>query len=323
LPIISHPHTGEIRAVVALSWLRPSPAGGALPAYRATLPKASGLPDSQSQGHGHGLIRETDHVDLFDGEHYEPDDVLAHPRHLAMQKTLTNLIQQLRDCDTNESGIAFQHDLLREVLAVQEDRAGYKRAAVRVRGGKAVQVGAPEPQSGRDGNLPETWQFEQYVCERLDRQLRSVGDALAWRVFQFHRPFILALCRNDPPGYMHGKAGLVREQEEIHREWKENGNFSLLHDLTQCLRIGDITVFNDLASPETREVKTNPNKMRRAQVERINTARAAALHRGPLTQDNSAEFLFELDLPLRTHLDLLREAMNEAADAGLAEPPRV
>ncbi|MEU3299766.1 hypothetical protein ABZ729_08080 [Streptomyces sp. NPDC006678] len=256
-------------------------------------------------------------MSLFNADDYGPDDMVVHARHQAMQPVLAEIIQQLRDCETVEAGVAFQRDLLTRLLEVEKDRREFKRAAARMRKGKSPHREAPEPQSGRDLSDVATWQFEHDVCERLARQLRSVGDALAWRVFGFHRPFILALCRNDPPGPMYGKAGLQAELEHVERAFKEDGAFALLHDLTNCLRIGDITVWDGVHPPRTEEVKTNPKNRRGAQVRRINQARAAVLDGGPLPGDNASELLHDLDLPLRTHLTDLREAMEQAATEGV------
>jgi hypothetical protein len=245
---------------------------------------------------------------LFEADHYEPDDMLAHPRHQSMQPVLASLIQQLRGCRTLEDGVCFQNDLLNRQLEVEKDRSHFKRAADRVAKSKSPHREAPDPQSGRDPAEVGTWKFERDVCERLARQLRSIGDALAWRVFGFHRPFILALCRNDSPGPMYGKAGLKAEMQRVEQAWKEDGAFALLHDLTNCLRIGDITVFDNADAPRTLEIKTNPKKGKGAQMRRINQARAAVLHGGALPGNNASEVLHDLDLPLRTHLDLLRTA---------------
>jgi hypothetical protein len=43
------------------------------------------------------------------------------------------------------------------------------------------------------------------VCERVDRQLRSIGDALAWQVFSYDRRVIIAFSRNQVPGPMAGR----------------------------------------------------------------------------------------------------------------------
>ncbi|MGW1275575.1 hypothetical protein ACWD4V_01270 [Streptomyces tsukubensis] len=250
-------------------------------------------------------------------DYYTPDDVLMHPRHREMFPVLASLIQQLRECDSVETGVEFQRDLLTRLLDVEKDRREFKRAAERIRRGKTPQPGAPEPRSGRSLTDEATWRFEHDVCERLARQLRSVGDALAWRVFGFHRPFILALSRNDPPGPMHGKTGLQAELNEIERAYKEDGHFALLHDLTNCLRIGDITVWDEVNPPRTEEVKTNPKNRRGAQIRRINQARSAVLEGGPLPGKNASNHLHDLDIPLRTHMDLLRTASDQAAADGI------
>ncbi len=80
--------------------------------------------------------------------------------------------------------------LLTRLLEVEKDRWEFKRAVTRMRNGKQPHREVSELQSGRDPADIATWRFEHDVCERLARQLRSVGDALAWRVFGFHRPFI-------------------------------------------------------------------------------------------------------------------------------------
>jgi hypothetical protein len=89
--------------------------------------------------------------------------------------------------------------------------------------GKSPQSGAPEPQSGLDPTRMETWRLEYDVCERVARQYR-VGDALAWRVFGFQRRQIIALCQNDSPGVMVGKAGLSAELARVEQAWAASGN---------------------------------------------------------------------------------------------------
>jgi hypothetical protein len=127
--------------------------------------------------------------------------VLDHPRHRAAQEALVELIRQLRACTDVDEGHEFQQALLAQVPAVEEDHHAFKRAVKRMANGKSPQVGAPERQSGLDPLL-STWQLELDISERVARQLRCVGDALAWRVFGFERQYITALARNQSPGMM-------------------------------------------------------------------------------------------------------------------------
>ncbi len=243
------------------------------------------------------------------------DAVLLHPRQLGALDTLAGLIEQLRACENVKDGYGFQQELLRLRLAADEDRMAFRQAVRRVRSGKRPQPDAPEPQSGLDPSSLGTWQIEHDVCERLGRQYRCIGDALAWQVFGFQRKYILALSRNDPPGSMAGKAGLAKERETVEQAWQD-GRFALMHDLTNCLRIGDITVFTD-DGPKIIEVKTDPRRRNAAQERRIKAAELALQDAGPLPGPDIRERLYDLDIPLKTHLDVLADGTVRAAREGI------
>jgi hypothetical protein len=140
------------------------------------------------------------------------DVVLKHPQHQAAQRTLADLIGRLRACTIVHDGFELQQELLGHLLTIESDRNAFSHAVKLIARGKSPQAGAPEPQSGLDVSQAETWRLERDICERIARQYRSVGDALAWRVFGFERRYILALCRNAAPGVMAGKEGLKAER---------------------------------------------------------------------------------------------------------------
>jgi hypothetical protein len=177
--------------------------------------------------------------------------------------------------------------------------------------------GAPEPRSGLDPGDAETWRLEYQVCERLARQYRCIGDALAWRVFGFQRKHIVALLQNAPPGMMAGKEGLEAELARVEQAYREDGQFALLHDLTNCLRIGDVTVFGNDGTFQTVEIKSDPGRRSPAQSRRIKAARDAVRNGGPLPGNDPMARLHDLDVPFRTHLDLLRTGTERAARDGI------
>jgi hypothetical protein len=115
---------------------------------------------------------------------------------------------------------------------------------------------------------------------------------------------------------MAGKLGLATERAHVEQARREDGQFGLMHDLTNCLRIGDITVFGD-GDPEQIEVKTNAKRHNSAQNRRIKAARRALGRAGPLPGDDSGEWLYDLDLPYRTHLKVLRDGTERAARDGI------
>ena len=105
--------------------------------------------------------------------------MFAHPRHEAAQKALPDLIVQLRAAANVKDGYELQQELIGHVRETEEARNAFSKAIKRMQDGKSPLMDAPEPQSDRDPSLLETWQFERGVCERVARQFRCVGDALA------------------------------------------------------------------------------------------------------------------------------------------------
>jgi len=225
-----------------------------------------------------------------------PDQVLMHPEASGCQEILSQLIDQLRRCGSLQECYEFQDALLTRVLAVETDRNGFSQAVKRMKAGDLPQAGAPEPQSGLDTTRLETWQLEHDVCERVARQLRCLGDALAWRVFGFQREHIIALCLNASSGVMAGKKGLPAEIAEVEKA-RADRKFAIMHDLTNCLRIGDVTIFGNDRTATTIEVKTNPLRSRTVQNKRIATAASAVLRGSPLPGQDPKTLLYDLDVP--------------------------
>ena len=115
---------------------------------------------------------------------------------------------------------------------------------------------------------------------------------------------------------MAGKKGLAAELERVEQAWND-GQFALLHDLTNCLRIGDITVFGNDGSLETIEVKSDPERRSPVQRRKIKAAREAIINGAPLPGTDRRSWLYDLDVPFKTHLDLLEIGTERAAREGI------
>jgi hypothetical protein len=57
---------------------------------------------------------------------------------------------------------------------------------------------------------------------------------------------------------MYGKQGLPYELGRIKELWEKDHHFALHHDLTNCLRIADLTEFTDDGGALLREIKAKP-----------------------------------------------------------------
>jgi hypothetical protein len=239
--------------------------------------------------------------------------------HQDVYPALVQLIINLRQCRSYKDYAHFQEDLLTRVLEVQAHRNACRQNARRLRADRKLLPTAPELRSGLPSEDPESWELEVDVCERVDRQLRSIADALAWRAFNYDRQVIIALSRNQPAGPMAGKDGLPAEREFV-AEWsKDESSFVLLHDLTSCLRIGDAALFKSVGNEYEAylyEIKTDPERRKSTQLRRKRLAEEAIRDGGPLPDDSDGR-LVPLITPYKTHLSMLRNAFDLARRDGV------
>jgi hypothetical protein len=206
--------------------------------------------------------------------------VVAHPAQRATFGRIIDLITGLRACREPRDFYEFQRVLFGAIYGVEERRAQCSRMIKRLGRGEGAPKDAPPPPHYGDVAKLESWQLEAYVYERLARQLRTVGDGLAWRCFGYDRHVILTVSRNHSAGPMFGKAGLPYELGRIQELWERNGHFALHHDLTNCLRIADLTEFTDRGML-LREIKAKPHA-EKAQMDRAQAAVDALMHGGEL-----------------------------------------
>jgi hypothetical protein len=108
------------------------------------------------------------------------DAIQTHPVHNEGMRTVVRLISQLRASENDAQLYDLQQDLLAALLAVEEHRDSCSRVVKRFKRGKGVPADAVELRGPGDPHESDTWEIERGVCERVSRQLRAVGDALAW-----------------------------------------------------------------------------------------------------------------------------------------------
>jgi hypothetical protein len=245
------------------------------------------------------------------------DVILTHPAHQQTLHALIDLIRALRACRSAEDMYHFQGRLRSMVLDTEKRRAAISQQIKRLGKHRKLTADAPELGTGLDRADRESWVLEGEVYERIWRQLKSIADALAWKVFGYQRNIIVALSRADAPGPMYGKAGLAAELEFIETAWRENREFVLHHDLTNVIRVGDVTVLGRDGWAWLREIKTNQRYRISAQERLVaDTSQVLAGEAGELP---SGYVPVRTTIDYRTDLAGLRDVLGLAhARSGIA-----
>ena len=232
-----------------------------------------------------------------------------------MVTSIANLIAWMRDCDTLQDCYDFQRCLFGYLYETQERHQQCSRIVKRLARGSTLPADAPEPPPTGDPQQLDTWELELYIYERLIRQLRMVGDGLAWTCYGYDRRAIVTLSRNQSPGLFYNKPGVHGELAAIDELWKSKGHFALHHDSTNCLRIADLTEFTE-AGCVFIEVKTG-SRRKKEQVERAQAAVDAINNGGVLPGSNGDDNrLVQLKEPYVTNLKQLHDLLQLAKRDG-------
>jgi hypothetical protein len=242
--------------------------------------------------------------------------IARHPLQRANIARINELLGWFDACVSPEDLCEFQRHLFASVFEIETRRGACTRAVKRLRHGDSVQAEVPDLPEGSDATALTTWEFEVLMCERLARQLRCVGDGLAWKAFRYDRRFLMVLSRNDLPGPLVNKEGLRNEQEKVDELWETKKHFGLLNDLTTCIRITDVTEFTSDGGALLHEVK-KARKIPAAQKARAQAAVSAIMEGGALAGAASDTRLVVLSTRFRADMGPLRDAIGLARARGV------
>lgn len=92
--------------------------------------------------------------------------------------------------------------------------------------------------------------------QRLRQIIKDIADGIPWRMFGFNRPLMRAFSQNRAPGFLN-KAG---REDQAAMKIASTGALVLLHDITNVLRIGDLTVIGP-EGPQVVELKKEGRKI--------------------------------------------------------------
>lgn len=243
-------------------------------------------------------------TNLLERDHDDIDAILRHPRQLAVVPRITQLLGGLRALRGPAEYFDFQTELFGDIYEAQLQQAKDSRNFKRSRTAQHLA-------SNKEAEL------ELAVSDRIVRQLRSVGDALAWRAFNFDRRMFLVLSQNAPVSPMVNKHGLNYELGEVVQIWRSQKHFALLHDLTNTLRIGDLTQFTP-EGPRLIEVKSDASGPTAKQRERMQRAIDVINGSTKPFDEGRRSSLWSSSVQFRTHLKRFGEAISVADRDGIS-----
>lgn len=205
------------------------------------------------------------------------DKIVNSDRHLKNWDTVTELISDLQESRDLADLRVLQIKLLEAVSSAEDEQrvAKKKEEAARLAIGSirketnSRKVGSDKEKHRELKSELDKRCLEIEVLKRVRRQLRGVGDGLLWKAVGFSRHYTYAV--SDAPGlgntFLSDPKGLNAELKAAEYFWKTEGALAVIHDLTNCGKIGDLTIVAPGKTFRVAEVKASgsldPKQMER------------------------------------------------------------
>lgn len=237
---------------------------------------------------------------------------------------IEKLVQEVRLCQTlndyRNVSLHLSKHIEQVSVAIKEFNKDIERAERALR--RLYKKGIPGISTEAIPIVVERVQAKLYrkLYYSFGRMYRTVGDALAWKIYGFQALPIYAYGMNSSPGISANskQEGAQAEEEAVEKLWSEQGAFALRHDYTNCLRVWDLSVLYPSSKIPTvvevkvegRKVGKNQKDMGRRAIELIEHGECALPNGRLLLQHR-----FTVEHPngvVQSNLILLAQAISQA-----------
>lgn len=166
--------------------------------------------------------------------------------------------------------------------------------------------------------------------QRLRQMFKDIADGFAWRLLGFNRPLLRILSQNRAPGYIKTP---ISKEDDVATYIASQGSHVLLHDITNILRIGDLTYIDTDGYPTVVEVKKSGKQILDASEYKSRVFKGGdlstqakrivevdeAIKSGSIYLGESKANLTLLDVPINTYLNEVEEIINISNKQGHCE----
>jgi hypothetical protein len=247
--------------------------------------------------------------------------IREHPLWEEQYEGVRALIGTLREVDGPESIRVWHRAVLNSVMNGEHVLRDVKRQMQYARGRLRSEPLLTGRRAGSD--LLEAMAYEKDTVFAGLTLLRTLTDALVWRMLDYNRAAIAVLGEGRATRHLASQEGLAHELATIDRLW-EQGVAAVHADLTTCIRHGDLLCLERWSPPQWRIVECKAGRgggdRKRRQHQRI--ARVEhLLNEGSLpgTEDEDELVIVRCPVRLRAHHADIQQLIRQARTAGYAE----
>lgn len=207
----------------------------------------------------------------------------------------------------------LQMSILQDIIGNIEAIDEYKELEKRLTEGD-------EPERGSKADLEaEKEHIRSEIDSKtiLNKALREVVDGIVWKYFKYNRAILYMLADKEPIETIRMDKGTINALYEFADVFLNEGAVAIFNDITNFLRVGDITQIKDDGTIEIVEVKAGAKRGRRVTRQRQRMSELVEFFNTGLTNyDGNSMQILDSGVRQKNYLSLLHEAINKARNKG-------
>jgi hypothetical protein len=248
--------------------------------------------------------------------------IREHPRWERHVPATTALVESLRHLDDPMAVRAWHAAVLDAVIAGEREAADVKRQIKIARTALKDARSTAEKTTGSE--LLAAMMYEKDTINALLTILRTLTDAVVWRLLEYNRAVIAVLGEGRATRHFASGRGLDNELATIDRLWNEHGVLAIHADLTTCVRHGDLLCLEQWPPSAwgIEECKAGPGRDDRVRRQAARLERLRDLLNTGVRPAGDGEVELRIvgcPVPMRAHHVVMQQLLDTARTAGYAE----
>ncbi len=152
--------------------------------------------------------------------------------------------------------------------------------------------------------------------------IKNIADGIVWRLFDYKRADIRAISdKKHHSGHIQSGKGLRKELEKWAYVFDSGKGIAFMNDLSNCLRIGDISIFQPNGDIIIEEIKAGEGAKKGSRILRQTRERKRVIEflseRGGIVNNQKVE-ISSYDIPLKNMLKDVLKLINKAKKKGIS-----
>jgi hypothetical protein len=158
---------------------------------------------------------------------------------------------------------------------------------------------------------------EIYGTNILNKALREIADGIVWKYFNYNRAILCMLADKQPIEIIRPDEGTFNNLYEFSDVFLDHDSVAIYNDITNFLRVGDVTQIKEDGSIEIIEVKTRKKRGGRITRQKERMSELVEFFNSGLTKyDGKILKIENSNIKQKTYLNLLRNAIQKARHRG-------